>query len=46
MDGVMSIGYAIMTLRDEVPRNAVSTPPVQAVLAAWYCHDAGEFKGA
>ena len=44
--GVMLIGYAIETLRDEVPRNAASTPPVQAVLTAGYGHDVGEFNGA
>jgi hypothetical protein len=36
MWGVMFIGYAIEMLRDEVLRNAASTPPVQAVLAAGY----------
>ena len=42
----MFIGYAIETLRDEARRNAASTPPVQAVLAAGYFHDVGEFNGA
>jgi hypothetical protein len=46
MRGVMFIGYAIETLRDGVPRNAASTPRVQAVLAAGYGHDVGEFNGA
>jgi hypothetical protein len=41
----MFIGYAIEMLRDEVRRSAASTPPVQAVLAAGYCHDVGEFNG-
>jgi hypothetical protein len=38
MGVVMFIGYAIETLRDEARRNAASTPPVEAVLAAGYCH--------
>jgi hypothetical protein len=37
MRGVMLIGYAIETLRDEARRHAASTPPVEAVLAAGYC---------
>jgi hypothetical protein len=46
MRGIMFIGYAIETVRDEVPRNAASTPPVKAVLAAGYYDDVGEFNGA
>jgi hypothetical protein len=46
MRGVMFIGYAIETLRDEVPLHTASTPPVKAVLAAGYGHDVGEFNGA
>jgi hypothetical protein len=42
----MLIGYADETLRDEVPRNAASTPPVKAVLAAGYGHDVGKFYGS
>jgi hypothetical protein len=41
MDVVMFIGYAIETLRDEAPRNAASTPPVEAVLAAGYGRGVG-----
>jgi hypothetical protein len=44
MDGVMSIGYAIEMLRDEARRKAASTPPVEAVLAAGYCHGGDEFN--
>ena len=33
-------------LRDEAPLYAASTPPVEAVLAAGYGHDVGEFNGA
>jgi hypothetical protein len=43
--GVMFISCAIKTLRDEAPRNAASTPPVEAVLAAGYGNDVGEFNG-
>jgi hypothetical protein len=43
MDGVMFIGFAIETLRDEVPLDAASTPPVEAVLAAGYCHEPHPF---
>ena len=46
MRGVMFIGYAIETLRDEARRNAASTPPVEAVLAAGYCHGDDESNGA
>jgi len=46
MGGVMFIGYAIETLRDEAPLHAASTPPVKAVLAAGYGHDLGEFNEA
>jgi hypothetical protein len=42
----MFIGYAIETLRDEVPLHAASTPPVKAVLAAEYRHDGGKFYGS
>jgi hypothetical protein len=41
MEGVMLIAYAIKTLRDEAPRNAASTPPVEAVLAAGYGRGVG-----
>jgi hypothetical protein len=44
--GVIFIGSAIETLRDEAPRNAASTPPVEAALAAGYGHGAGKFNGA
>ena len=44
--GIMSTGSAIETLRDEAPLHAASTPPVEAVLAAGYGHDVGEFNGA
>jgi hypothetical protein len=37
MRGVMFIGYAIETLRDEVPLHAASTPDVEAILAADCC---------
>jgi hypothetical protein len=43
MRGDMFIGYAIETLRDEAPRNAASTPSVEAVLAAGYCHGGDKF---
>jgi hypothetical protein len=33
----MFIGYGIETLRDEAPRNAASTPDVEAILAADCC---------
>ena len=46
MGGIIFIGYAIETLRDEARRNAASTPPVEAVLAAGYYHGGYEFKGA
>jgi hypothetical protein len=46
MGKVMFIDYAIETLRDEVPLDAASTPPVQAVLAAGYCHEVREFNRA
>ena len=42
----MFIGYTVETLRDKAPRNATSTPPVKAVLAAGYGHDISEFNGA
>ena len=42
----MFIGYGIETLRDEAPCNAASTPPVEAVLAAGYGLDIGEFNRA
>ena len=41
----MFIGYAVETLQDKAPRNAASTPPVKAVLAAGYGYDIGEFNG-
>jgi hypothetical protein len=44
MRGVMFIGCAIETLRDEAPLHAASTPPVEAVLAAGYDDDVGEFN--
>jgi len=46
MGGVMFIGYAVETLRDGARRNAASTPPVEAVLAAGYCHGIDGFNGA
>ena len=46
MGGVMFIGSAIETLRDEAPRNAASTPPVEAVLRAGYGRDVGECNGS
>jgi hypothetical protein len=42
----MFIGYAIETLRDEVPLHAASTPAVEAVLAAGYGNDVGESNEA
>ena len=42
----MFIGYAVETLRDKAPRNAASTPPVKAVLAAGYGYDMGGFNEA
>jgi hypothetical protein len=42
----MFIGYAIETLRAEVPLNAASTPAVEAVLAAGYGNDVGESNKA
>jgi hypothetical protein len=42
----MVIGYAIGTLRDEVPLHAASTPAVEAVLAAGYGNDVGESNEA
>ena len=41
MGGVMFIGYAIETLRDEAPLHAASTPTVEAVLAAGYDYAVG-----
>jgi hypothetical protein len=38
MGGIMFIGCAIDTLRDEARRNAASTPSVEAVLASGYRH--------
>jgi len=46
MGGVMFIGYAVETLRDGARRNAASTPPVEAILAAGYCHGIDGFNGA
>jgi hypothetical protein len=46
MRGVVFIGNAIDTLRDEAHRNAASTPPVEAALAAGYCDGGNEFNGA
>jgi hypothetical protein len=46
MRGVMFIRYAIVALRDEARRNAASTPPIEAVLAAGYCHGVDEFDWA
>jgi hypothetical protein len=42
MGGVMLIGYAIETLRDEAPLHAASTAAVEAVLAAGYGNDVSE----
>ena len=44
MGGVMFIGYAIETLRDDAPLHAASTPHVEAALTAGYGHDVGEFN--
>ena len=42
----MFFGSTVETLRGEAPLHASSTPPVEAVLAAGYCHDVGEFNEA
>jgi hypothetical protein len=42
LGGIMVIGYAIETLRDEAPLHATSTPGVEAVLAAGYRNNVGE----
>jgi hypothetical protein len=46
MGGDIFIGCAIEMLWDEARRNAASTPPVEAVLAAGYCHVGDKFNGA
>jgi hypothetical protein len=42
--GSYLFGYAIEMLRDEAPRSAASTPPDEAILAAGYDRDVGEFS--
>ena len=46
LGGVMNIGYALETLRDEAPLHAASTPAAKAVLAAGYRNDVGESNEA
>jgi hypothetical protein len=41
LGGVMNIGYALETLRDEAPLHAASTPAAKAVLAAGYDNAVG-----